>query len=93
MPSSSALTPDDTGAAATIFLIAFEVVIIQAVDGAKAGAQRRGDQRQAGGGADDGKVRQFQADGAGGWSLADDDIQREIFHGRVEHFFDGSPRR
>ena len=57
---------------------------------AEAVAQRRRDQAGAGGGADHGERRHVEADGAGARTLADDDVQLVILHGRVEHFLDGT---
>ena len=65
------------------------IVIIQTVDGPKTRSQRRRDQRQAGGRADDREARQLQANGARRRTLANHDIQGEIFHRRVHHLFHG----
>ncbi len=66
------------------------VVIIQAIHRAESRPQRRGDQGQPGGGADNGKAWQFETQGAGCRAFADDNVEGVILHGRVEHFFHGS---
>jgi hypothetical protein len=52
--------------------------------GAKGSAEKSG----SGGGPDEGEARKIETNGAGGWSLIDDDIDPEIFHGRIEVFLD-----
>ncbi len=66
------------------------VIVVQAVDHPETGPQGRGHQRQAGGRADNGKTRQLEPDRAGRRPLPDDDVQREILHRRVKHFFHGA---
>lgn len=44
----------------------------------------------AGGGADDGEAFEGEVDGAGSEALTEDDIHAEVFHDRVEEFFDGA---
>ena len=61
----------------------------QPVDGPEARPQRRSHQGQPGGCADHGEARQLQANGTGGGTLANDDIEGIVFHGRVEYLFDG----
>ncbi len=61
----------------------------QAQRDAEAVAQRGGEQAGAGGGADQGEGRQVDADGAGGRALADDEVELEVLHRRVEDFLDG----
>ena len=67
-----------------------QFVEIEAIDRAEAGAQRRGHQRQPRGCADERETRQLQADAARARPFADDDVQREIFHRRIEHLFHGA---
>ena len=66
-----------------------EIIIIQAVDCAKTGAEGSRHQCQAGCSPDHGKARQLKPDGARGWSLANHYVQGKIFHCRVEHFLNG----
>ena len=61
----------------------------QAQRDAEAVAQRRGQQAGAGGGADQGEGRQVDAHGTRRRSLADDQVELEVFHGGIEHFLDG----
>ena len=65
---------------------------MQAVDGPKTSPQRGSDQRQPRGGPDHSKLGQLEADRASGRPLADDDIEGEVFHRRVEHLFYGAPQ-
>ncbi len=67
------------------------VVEIQAIRRRRSGPARVPSQhRQAGGGADDGERRQLQSDRARAGPLADHDVEREVLHRRIEHFFDGA---
>ena len=68
------------------------IVIIQPINRAKACAQRGRDQSQSRRCTDNREMRQLQTNGARRRSLADDDIQRKIFHGRIQHFFDRTPQ-
>ena len=59
---------------------------IQAEDRAEAVAQRRGQEPGTRGRADQREALEIQLDGAGGWSLADHQIDLIILHRRVEDF-------
>ena len=76
------------GGAAHDLLHRRQLVEVEAVDRAEAGAQRRGHQRQPGRRADQREARQLQADVARARPLADDDVERKVLHRRVEHLFD-----
>ena len=60
----------------------------QAEGNAEPVAQRRGQQAGAGGGADQGEGRQVDAHAARRRALADDQVELEVLHRRVEHFLD-----
>ena len=64
------------------------VVVVEAGDEAEAIAQRAGDEAGAGGGADEREARQLEADRTRRRALADDDVELEVFHRRVEHLLD-----
>src|SRR5215469_11270751 len=51
--------------------------------------QRRGDETSAGGRSEQSEVIQMKGMDAGARALADHQIDAEIFHGRIENFFDG----
>ena len=57
---------------------------------AEARPQRGGQQRQASGGSDDGKARQFEPDGAGAGSLADNKVEGKVLHCGIQYLFDGA---
>ena len=61
---------------------------MQAEDYAEAIAQRSRQCSEPRGGADDGEGVQRQAYAAGGGTLADDQVEREVFHRGVEALFD-----
>jgi hypothetical protein len=63
-------------------------IIIEPVDEAEAGAQRRGNHARAGGRADEGEARQVEPDAARIGALVDDDVEAEILHRRVEILLD-----
>ncbi len=52
-------------------------------------AQGTGEQPGPGGGADQRELRQVETDRTRGGSLADEDVELEVLHGGVEHFFHG----
>jgi hypothetical protein len=52
------------------------------------GAKGSAEQSGSSGGPDEGEARKIEADGAGSWSLINDDIDPEILHGRIEVFLD-----
>ena len=54
----------------------------------KRSRKRGGEQAGAGGGPHEGERLQVDADGAGTWAFADDQVELEILHGRVEDFLD-----
>ena len=60
------------------------VVEVEAADEAEPVAQRAGHQPGAGGGADQGEPGQVESDAAGRRALADEDVELEVLHGRVE---------
>ncbi len=64
------------------------VVVVEAGHEAEAIAQRAGDEAGAGGGAHEGEVRQLEPDRTRRRALADDDVELEVFHRRVEHLLD-----
>ena len=66
-----------------------DVVVIEARLEREAGAERRGEQAGAGGGADEGEARDREADAAGVGALVDHDVEAEVLHRGVEVFFDG----
>ena len=59
-------------------------VQLQLEEHPEAVAERGGQLTRAGGGTDEGELGQINADGAGGGTLTDDDVQGEILHGGVE---------
>ena len=65
------------------------VVVLEPLPDAETVAQRRGEQTGARGGADQRERRHAHADAAGRRAFADHDVDLEVFHGRVEHLFDG----
>ena len=67
----------------------FRLVEIEAMDDAEAGAQRRGDESGARGGADEREMVQVEGMNARAGALADDEVDAKIFHGGIEDFFDG----
>ena len=71
--------PDDS-------LHGIQIIVIQSINRSEPGPQRSRDQRQPRSRADDGEMRQLQADGTRRGPLAYDDVQCEIFHSRVENF-------
>ena len=71
------------------FLQIFNYIIIQPFADGKAREQRRGEQAAAGRRANQGEPGQVQSDAAGVRSLVNDDVEFEIFHRRIQIFFDG----
>ena len=63
-------------------------VVVEPRHEAEPVAQRPGDQPGAGGGADEGEAGQREADGRGRRTLAHDDVELEVLHGRVEDLLD-----
>ena len=63
-------------------------VIFKTMDDAEAVAERAGESAGSSRRADDGKMREVEADAAGGRAFADDDVEFVIFHRGVEDFFD-----
>jgi Holliday junction DNA helicase RuvA len=63
-------------------------VVVEAGGEAEAVAQRARDQARPGGGADQRERRQRQAEGPRAGALADDDVEAEILHRRVQHLLD-----
>ena len=63
-------------------------VELQALHDAEAVAQRRGQQTGARGRADQRERLQRQLDGTRGGTFADHDVELEVFHRRIQHFFD-----
>ena len=61
------------------------VIEVEPVHRAKPVPQRRAEHRVAGGGADQGEARHGETDAAGARPPAQDDIQREVLHRRVQH--------
>ena len=57
---------------------------------AEAVPQRRGELARPGGGPDEGKVGQIQADGVGTGPLPHDDVQGVVLHGGVQNFLHGT---
>src|SRR5690606_26172597 len=52
--------------------------------------QRGGDGALAGGGSDQGESGQVESDRLGGGAFAEDDVDGEVLHGRIEDLFDGA---
>ena len=67
----------------------FGLVEIEAMDDAEAGAQGRGDESGAGGGADESEMVEMEGMNARAGALADDEVHAKIFHGGIEDFLDG----
>jgi hypothetical protein len=65
----------------------FDLVEFEPQVDAETVAKGRGEQTRTGCGPDQGKRRQVELYGAGGWSLSNDNIQLEVFHGWIEDFF------
>ena len=61
-----------------------DVVEVEPADEPEPVAQRPGDQPGAGGGPDQGEPGQVEPDAAGGRALADEDVELEVLHGRIE---------
>ena len=66
------------------------VVVVEPGDEPEAVAQRAGDHAGAGGGADERERRHRQADARRRRALADDDVELEVLHRRVEDLLDGA---
>ena len=56
---------------------------------AEAVAQRRGEETGAGGGADQGEAGKLDPDRAGGRAFANDEVELEVLHCRIEDLLDG----
>src|SRR5579862_4107132 len=67
----------------------FRIVEIEAMNNAKARAERRGDQSGARGSANQREMHQWKGMDTGTWALADDQVHAKIFHCGVKNFFDG----
>ena len=67
----------------------FGLVEIEAVNDAEAGAQGRGNEAGAGGGANQGEMAEGKRMNAGAGTLANDEVDAKIFHRGIENFFDG----
>ncbi len=65
-----------------------DVVVVEAGDEAEPVAEGAGDEAGAGGGADQGEPGQVEAQRPGRGALAEDDVELEVLHRRVEHFLD-----
>ena len=63
-------------------------VVVQSIHGAEARPQRRGHQRQPCGGTHEREARQIQADGTSRRPFADHDVERVLFHRRIQDFLD-----
>ncbi len=62
--------------------------MVEAADEAEPVAERPGHQARAGGRADQGEPRQVEAEAARRRSLADEDVELEVLHGRIEDLLD-----
>ncbi len=80
---------EDPGGAHDDRLQLVVVVVVESGDEPEAVAQRTGDHAGAGGGADEREARQRQADARRGRALADDDVELEVLHRRIEDLLDG----
>ena len=63
-------------------------VVVEPSDVAEAVAQRAGDEPGPGGGPDEGEAGEVETQAAGARTLAEDDVELEVFHRRVQHLFD-----
>ena len=81
---------EDPGGAHDDRLQLVVVVVVESGDEPEAIAQWTGDHAGPGGGADEREARQRQADARGGGALADDDVELEVLHRRVEDLLDGT---
>ena len=75
-------------ARATIACSSSCVVVVEAGDEPEPVAQRTGDHARAGGGADERERRQRQPDARRRRALADDDVELEVLHRRVQDLLD-----
>lgn len=64
------------------------IIIFQPVDDAEPVAERGRELANAGRRSDQRELGEIEPDGAGAWPLADDDIECEIFHCRIEDLLD-----
>ena len=64
------------------------VVVVEPADEPEAVAQRAGHQPGAGGGPHQGEAGQVEPDAPGGRTLADEDVELEVLHGRIEDLLD-----
>ena len=83
---------EDVGGAHDDRLQLVGVVVVEPGDEPEAIAQRPGDHARPRGGADERERRQRQADARRRRALADDDVELEVLHRRVEDLLDG-PRQ
>ncbi len=72
----------------TIVCEVVDVVVLEPRDEPEAVSQRPGDEPGAGGGADEREPWEVEADRPGRRALAEDDVELEILHRRIEHLFD-----
>ncbi len=87
-PSGSMGTARMPAERVTMACSSVHVVVVEAADEAEAVAQRTGHQSGPGGGPDQGEAGQVEADAAGRRALADEDVQLEVLHGRIEDLLD-----
>ena len=64
------------------------LVVVEPGDEPEPVAQRTGDEAGAGGGAHERERRDVEPDRAGGGALAEDDVELEVLHRRIEHLLD-----
>ena len=79
---------EDPGRALDDLLQVFVFIVIEAVDDAEAAAQGRRDAPGPGRRADEGELLDLELVAPGARPLADDDVQAEVLHGRVEDLLD-----
>ena len=87
-PSASMGTPRIPADRRTIASQFHRVVEVEPADEAEPVTQRTGDQSGAGGGTDQGEPGQVESDAAGRRTLADEDVELEVLHGRIEDLLD-----
>ena len=84
------LHPQNRGGALNDLGEVLDCVIVQAERDAEAVAQRPCEHARASGRPHKGEVRDLEPDGTRGRPLADHDIEREVFHRRIENLLDGT---
>ena len=87
-PSASIGTPEDPGRADHDGLQLVDVVEVETPDEAEPVPQGPGHQAGAGGGTHQGEAGQVEPDAAGRRALADEDVELEVLHGRIEDLLD-----